>query len=211
MPAAAGIEGLLRGWIASKPTAAASSTSRRGAGRTDSRLRRTRTCSSTLLDWPNVLVHTRKTASSSLAVDASRVKYLEGNLFELDWKGPYDVVLLSQIYHHFDSTTRRLRGSRGRQQGGAPAPGGKIVVHDLISDDVKNPPAGRHVQPHDADVDAEGEAYALRDYEKWFSEWRGSRSRRFTASRACQQACSSPRRMSAANALLAQVVSRRAA
>src|SRR6185436_15691404 len=35
----------------------------------------------TLLDWPNVLVETRKWALRTGA-DASRVRYIEGNLFE---------------------------------------------------------------------------------------------------------------------------------
>ncbi len=164
MPAAAGIEGLLRGWIASKPTVGVLDIAA-GSGTYGFTVAKNPNVQLTLLDWPNVLVHTRKTAQQ-LGVDASRVKYLEGNLFELDWKGPYDVVLLSQIYHHFDSTTC-LRITR--KAAAALAPGGKIVVHDLISDDVKNPAAVMFSLTM-LMWTQKGEAYALRDYEKWFSE-----------------------------------------
>jgi C-methyltransferase len=82
------------------------------------------------LDWPNVLTETRGWAER-LGIDAGRVRYLEGSLFEVDYGGPYDLVLLSHIYHHFDAETcQRLTDKVARSL----AAGGRVVVNDFLSD-----------------------------------------------------------------------------
>ena len=120
----------------------------------------------TSLDWPNVLVHTKKRAEA-LGVDAKRVHYLEGDLFQVDFGGPYDVVVLSQIYHHFDDATcTRLT----RKVAAALAPGGKAVVHDFLSDDDVRNPAAAMFSITMLVWTQHGEAYAAKDYERWFVE-----------------------------------------
>lgn len=85
----------------------------------------------TLLDWPNVLAEAR-TWAKKMAVDESRVHYLEGNLFELDYGGPYDVIILSHIYHHFgEEQCQQLTD----KVAAALAPGGRAVILDYLFDE----------------------------------------------------------------------------
>jgi C-methyltransferase len=92
----------------------------------------------TLLDWPNVLDHTR-TWGKKLGVDTSRVKYMAGSLFDLDYGGPYDVILLSHVYHHFDHPTC---ASLTKKVAGALASGGTLATQDfVVSHDLSNPGA----------------------------------------------------------------------
>ena len=162
---AAGIEGILHGWIASRPSVRVLDVAA-GSGMYGYTLARNPNVQLTTLDWPNVLVHTRKTAER-VGVDASRVRYLEGNLFELDWAGPYDVVLLSQIYHHFDPETCL---GLTKKAAAALAPGGKVVVHDFIADSALKNPAAAMFSVTMLIWTRHGEAFSLQDYEKWFSQ-----------------------------------------
>jgi C-methyltransferase len=116
----------------------------------------------TSLDWPNVLVETRKWREK-LAVDAKRVRSLEGNLFEIDYGGPYDVILLSHVFHHFDSPTSE---TLARKVAAALAPGGRVVVHDFLTDGGN--PAGVMFSVTMLAWTKQGEAYASSDYAKWF-------------------------------------------
>ncbi|MGO9832991.1 MAG: methyltransferase [Polyangiaceae bacterium] len=164
-PAAAAIEGTLHDWIASKPSVRVLDVAA-GSGTYGFTLAKNPNVQLASLDWPNVLVHTRK-AGARFGVDASRVKYLEGDLFELNWAGPYDVVLLSQIYHHFDpETCLRLT----QKAAGALAPGGKVVVQDFLSDDAVKNPAAAMFSVTMLVWTRSGEAYSLKDYEKWFGQ-----------------------------------------
>lgn len=52
-----------------------------------------------LLDWPNVLALTRPAVSEMKL--AERTRFIEGDVFEVDLGGPYDLILASQIFHHF--------------------------------------------------------------------------------------------------------------
>jgi C-methyltransferase len=120
----------------------------------------------TSLDWPNVLVHTRKRAEE-MGLDAKRVKYLEGDLFQVDFGGPYDVIILSQIYHHFDEATCvKLT----RKVAAALAPGGKAVIHDFVTDDEVKNPAAAMFSVTMLVWTRQGEAYSANDYERWLLE-----------------------------------------
>jgi ubiquinone/menaquinone biosynthesis C-methylase UbiE len=54
----------------------------------------------TALDWPNVLHVAQDNAEQAGVSD--RYSLLPGSAFEIDWAGPYDLVLLTNILHHFD-------------------------------------------------------------------------------------------------------------
>lgn len=84
----------------------------------------------TLLDWPHVLREVRQRAER-LGV-AGRVRYLEGDLRRLAFGGPYDLVLLSNIMHHFD---RASNVALARQAAAALAPGGRLVVQAIVEDE----------------------------------------------------------------------------
>src|SRR5262249_9754873 len=57
----------------------------------------------TALDWPNVLAVAAENARA--AGVAGRHALLPGSAFEVDWGGPYEVVLLTNFLHHFDLPT----------------------------------------------------------------------------------------------------------
>jgi len=54
-------------------------------------------------DWPNVLEVARENVQAAGVSD--RYSLLPGNAFELDFRGGYDVVLLTNFLHHFDPAT----------------------------------------------------------------------------------------------------------
>src|SRR6516165_12232387 len=57
----------------------------------------------TALDWPGVLAVAEENARR--AGVAERHALLPGSAFEVDWGGPYDLVLLTNFLHHFDVPT----------------------------------------------------------------------------------------------------------
>jgi ubiquinone/menaquinone biosynthesis C-methylase UbiE len=75
------------------------------------------------VDWPNVLEVTRRNAER-LGL-AERVEYIPGDMFEVPLGGPYDLVLLTNVLHHFsaDRATELLA-----RLAGVLRPGGRIAV-----------------------------------------------------------------------------------
>ena len=66
------------------------------------------------LDWPNVLPAAREHAER-LGVLA-RVRFIEGDMFGVELGGPYDLIILSQVFHHYSedrcvALLRRLAGA----------------------------------------------------------------------------------------------------
>jgi C-methyltransferase len=82
------------------------------------------------LDWPNVidvaLGHARR-----LGV-ADRVTGLRGDMFEIDLGGPYDIVLITNVLHHFSAEKAE---ELLRRAAGVTVPGGKIAVVGFVGDD----------------------------------------------------------------------------
>jgi 2-polyprenyl-3-methyl-5-hydroxy-6-metoxy-1,4-benzoquinol methylase len=112
----------------------------------------------TSLDWPNVLVETRKWAER---LGVKNNQYIEGNLFEVDWRGPYDVIVMSHIFHHFDrETCERLM----KKAAAALAPGGKLAVHDFLADQ-----GGELFSLTMLVWTKKGEAYRSDDYRRWYT------------------------------------------
>ncbi|MGK3965198.1 methyltransferase [Sorangium sp. So ce118] len=81
----------------------------------------------TSLDWENVLAHTRKYAERAGVGD--RVSYLVGDMFTVDLGGPYDVVIASHVFHHFDDEGSSALMRRLAQ---ATRPGGIMAIHDFL-------------------------------------------------------------------------------
>lgn len=79
------------------------------------------------LDWPNVLSITRNYAERLGILD--RVRFIEGDMFEVPLKGPYDLILVSHVFHHFskERCTQLLH-----RFAGALKPDGRIAIHDFI-------------------------------------------------------------------------------
>lgn len=86
----------------------------------------------TSLDWPGVLEITRKRAEVFGVAD--RTSFIPGDMFEVPLGGPYDLVMLTNVLHHFDEDTATGLLTR---VAGAVKPGGRIAVvgHTFDEDD----------------------------------------------------------------------------
>ncbi|MCG6495603.1 class I SAM-dependent methyltransferase [Kitasatospora sp. A2-31] len=82
------------------------------------------------LDWPNVLAVT-ETNAERLGV-RDRAHFIPGDMFEVPLGGPYDVVVVANVLHHF--STARATELLARA-GGALRPGGKLVAIAISTDD----------------------------------------------------------------------------
>ncbi len=83
----------------------------------------------TALDWPNVLAVASENAARAGISD--RYQLLPGSAFDLDWGGPYDVVLLTNFLHHFDMPTCQRLAAKAHA---ALAPGGRCLTLEFIPD-----------------------------------------------------------------------------
>jgi C-methyltransferase len=87
----------------------------------------------TSLDWPNVLAVAGQHAEK-MGV-RGRASFLPGDMFETDLGGPYDLVLLTNVTHHFsEQKVTELLSRLGK----AVKPGGKLVIVGFTAD---QPPA----------------------------------------------------------------------
>src|SRR5262249_47305828 len=77
----------------------------------------------TALDWPNVLAVAEDDARG--AGVAGRYALRPGSAFDVDWGGPYDVVLLTNFLHHFDIPACEQLAARSYA---ALAPGGRALT-----------------------------------------------------------------------------------
>lgn len=117
----------------------------------------------TLLDWPNVLVETRAWGART-GVDMTRVKTIEGSLFDVPFGGPYDVVLMSHVYHHFDEPTC---AELTEKAAGALAPRGRLVIHDFFYDETLANPRGALFSMVMLGWTKKGQVYSQEQYEAW--------------------------------------------
>ena len=161
MPAAQALDGALAGFFAEHKTVRVLDVAA-GSGLYGYTLARRPGVEVTFLDWPNVLVETREWGKR-LGADMSRVKTIEGNLFDVGFGGPYDLVVMSHIFHHFDPPTcARLMAKAA----GALAPRGRLVVHDFFYDEELANPMGALFSMTML-AWTKGQAYAQSEYETW--------------------------------------------
>ncbi|WP_210770900.1 class I SAM-dependent methyltransferase [Streptomyces albidus (ex Kaewkla and Franco 2022)] len=118
------------------------------------------------LDWKNVLDVTAKHAESMGVLD--RTEFIVGDMFDVSLGGPYDLVLVTNVLHHFsDERAQELL----RRAASALKPGGKVGVVGFVTSD--EPPM-TDPAPHLFSVlmlvwTAEGEVHSERDYERMFA------------------------------------------
>ena len=118
----------------------------------------------TAVDWAPVLEVAKENAAA--AGVANRVSMRPGSAFEADLGEGYDVVLLTNIFHHFDiPTCEKLM----RRVHAALRPGGKAITLEFVpnEDRVTPPMAAAFSLIMLANTDA-GDAYTLAQYEKMF-------------------------------------------
>jgi 2-polyprenyl-3-methyl-5-hydroxy-6-metoxy-1,4-benzoquinol methylase len=118
----------------------------------------------TAVDWAPVLEVAKENAAAAGVAD--RVSMRPGSAFEADLGEGYDIVLLTNIFHHFDvPTCEKLM----RRVHAALRPGGKAITLEFVpnEDRVTPPMAAAFSLIMLANTD-DGDAYTLAQYEKMF-------------------------------------------
>ncbi|MEU4209207.1 class I SAM-dependent methyltransferase [Streptomyces sp. NPDC026206] len=82
------------------------------------------------LDWPNVLAVTEANAER-LGV-RERAHFIAGDMFDVPLEGPYDVVVVANVLHHFSAGRAGLLLARVAE---AVRPGGKLVAIAISTSD----------------------------------------------------------------------------
>jgi hypothetical protein len=120
----------------------------------------------TALDWPNVLAVAEENAKRAGVADRHTLR--PGSAFDADWGGPYDVVLLTNFFHHFDLPTCTELAKKAYA---TLAPGGRAVTLEFI------PAADRVTPPETAGfaltmlaTTARGDAYTFAEYDRVFAD-----------------------------------------
>jgi ubiquinone/menaquinone biosynthesis C-methylase UbiE len=117
------------------------------------------------LDWPNVLAVAAENARA--AGVAERHSLLPGSAFEVDWGGPYDLVLLTNFLHHFDLAACEKVAAKAHA---VLAPGGRAVTLDFIPEpDRITPPSSAGFALTMLATTAQGDAYTFAEYQQVFA------------------------------------------
>jgi 2-polyprenyl-3-methyl-5-hydroxy-6-metoxy-1,4-benzoquinol methylase len=118
----------------------------------------------TALDWPNVLAVASENAKK-LGI-ADRHTTIPGDAFEVEFGGPYDLVLVTNFFHHFDPPTceqlmRKILASL--------VSGGRCVTLDFVpNEDRVSPPTAAGFAMIMLGTTASGDAYTFSEYETMF-------------------------------------------
>jgi 2-polyprenyl-3-methyl-5-hydroxy-6-metoxy-1,4-benzoquinol methylase len=118
------------------------------------------------LDWAPVLEVAG--ANARKAGVADRYEPLAGSAFDVDLKGPYDVVLITNFLHHFDhSTCVGLLGKFRRSM----KPGGLAATLEFVpNEDRVSPPMAASFALMMLGTTAAGDAYTFRELEGMYKE-----------------------------------------
>ena len=118
----------------------------------------------TALDWPNVLSVATENAQKFGVAD--RHTTLPGDAFEVPLGGPYDLILVTNFFHHFDTPTcEKLM----RRFHAALAPGGRCVTLEFVpNDDRVSPPVQASFAIMMLASTIAGDAYTFSEYESMF-------------------------------------------
>jgi hypothetical protein len=120
----------------------------------------------TALDWKSVLEVAVENATRAGVADRLALK--PGSAFELDWGGPYDVVLLTNFLHHFDVLTCERIAAKAHA---ALAIGGRALTLDFIPEaDRVAPPVTAAFALTMLATTARGDAYTFPEYETMFAK-----------------------------------------
>jgi hypothetical protein len=120
----------------------------------------------TALDWPNVLAVAAENAKAAGVAD--RHTLLPGSAFDVNWGGPYDIVLLTNFLHHFDLPTCEQLAAKTFA---ALAPGGRAVTLEFVPNpDRVSPPSTAGFALIMLASTAHGDAYTFAEYERVFAK-----------------------------------------
>ena len=118
----------------------------------------------TAVDWEQVLAVARENAAKFDVTE--RHTTIAGDAFTTEFAGPYDLVLLTNILHHFSATDceRLIRRAHA-----ALRPGGTCVTLDFVpNEDRVSPPVPAEFALMMLGTTAEGDAYTFAEYERMF-------------------------------------------
>jgi len=117
------------------------------------------------VDWPSVLAVAQENAQT--AGVSERYTARPGSAFETDLGSGYDVVLLTNIFHHFDQATCE---TLMRRVYAALKSGGKAVTLEFVpNEDRVTPPAAAAFSLNMLVGTDAGDAYTFSEYEKMFT------------------------------------------
>jgi ubiquinone/menaquinone biosynthesis C-methylase UbiE len=120
----------------------------------------------TAVDWPNVLAVARENAETSGV--AARYKFVPGSAFEADFGGGYDVVLLTNLIHHFSIADSVALFKRMHA---ALKPGGKLLTLEFVpNEDRVSPPVPATFSMNMLIATNEGDAYTYAEYQKMLAD-----------------------------------------
>lgn len=120
----------------------------------------------TALDWAHVLEVAAGNAKKMGVAD--RHTLLPGSAFTLEFGGPYDLILVTNFFHHFDIPTCQ---GLIRKIHAALKPGGRCATLDFVpNDDRVSPPAAASFAMVMLGTTASGDAYTFRQYDAMFSQ-----------------------------------------
>ncbi len=120
----------------------------------------------TAQDWRNVLEVAKENAQK--AGIAARYRTLPGSAFEVDFAGPYDLILVPNFAHHFDvaEATKFFK-----KCGGALKTGGRIALVEFVpNEDRVSPPAQAAFALTMLVGTPAGDAYTFSEYERMLQE-----------------------------------------
>jgi SAM-dependent methyltransferase len=117
------------------------------------------------VDWPSVLAVAQENAQAAGVSDRHSTR--PGSAFDTDLGAGYDIVLLTNIFHHFDiPTCEKLM----RRVYDALKPGGKAVTLEFIpNEDRVSPPAAAAFSLNMLVGTDAGDAYTFSEYDKMFT------------------------------------------
>ena len=118
------------------------------------------------LDWSNVLAVAQRNARRAGVGD--RYHLLPGDAFKVDLRGPYDVVLLTNLLHHFDvpTCTTLLRKIHA-----ALKPGGRLLTLEFVpNEDRVSPPVAATFSLVMLALTPKGDAYTFAELSQMLKE-----------------------------------------
>ena len=118
------------------------------------------------VDWAPVLEVARANAEKAGVGD--RFEMLPGSAFDVDFGGPYEIVLLTNFLHHFDRATNI---GLLRKVAAALQPGGRVGILDFVpNEDRVSPPMAAGFSLMMLATTPSGDAYTFRELESMLRE-----------------------------------------
>jgi ubiquinone/menaquinone biosynthesis C-methylase UbiE len=114
------------------------------------------------LDWASVLTVAKENAAR--AGVSGRFQTIAGDAFAVDWGSGYDLVLLTNILHHFDVAGCETLLRKAHR---ALAPGGRAVALEFVPDESRTkPPDAATFALVMLAMTPRGDAYTFAEYER---------------------------------------------